>query len=244
MEQTFFDINKLPIKEWILVFPISMSKISNSQSAKKCWDYVKIFSPCKIVKPLVWLNFIYWDYLYFNSDEKASLLKNKFMPLLISHKNEFLKILSKNPFYIEKTVSFNTWNQTLLECKDFTNLFWRLKKFYESDENFKAYLKDDLKASNRELLDENQLNFFLEETLLFYLILKWKVILRNDFIENQEKWILWCYPWKPLKSQIYLCQLNLFWYVNKKNIYENCFYDLSEKKLYDFMKIDLEKVNF
>jgi len=126
----FFDINKLPNEEGILIFPISMSRISNSQSAKKCWEYIKIFSPKKIIKPLVGLNFIYGDYLYFNSDEKASILKNKFMPLILSHKNEFLKILSKNPFYIKQSFSFTTWNQVLLECKDFTNLLGKLKIFY------------------------------------------------------------------------------------------------------------------
>ena len=49
----FFDINKLPAEEGILVFPISMSRISNSQSTKKCWAYMKIFSPEKIIKPQV-----------------------------------------------------------------------------------------------------------------------------------------------------------------------------------------------
>src|SRR3989344_9643254 len=91
----FFDVNKLPSEEGILVFPISMSRISNTQSAKKCWEYLKIFSPEKIIKPLVGLNVIYSDYLYFNSDEKASDLKNKFMSLILSHKNEMLKIISK-----------------------------------------------------------------------------------------------------------------------------------------------------
>ena len=89
----FFDINKLPPEEGILVFPISMSRISNSQNAKNCWEYMKIFSPDKIIKPIVGLNFIYGDYLYFNSDEKASILKNKYLSLILSHKNNFLKII-------------------------------------------------------------------------------------------------------------------------------------------------------
>lgn len=234
-----FDINKLPAQEWIIVFPISMSKISNIQSAKNCWEYIKIFSPDKITKPLVWLNFIYWDFLYFNSDEKASTLKNKFQPLTLSHKNEFQKIISKNPFYIQKAFSFWVWNQIILECKDFINLLSQLRKHYENNEKFKKCIEEDLVNSNRTKLDENQLNFFLEETLLFYLIIKWKVNLRNDYIENQEKWILWCYPWEPLKSQIYLIQNNIFWYTNKKNKYENCYYNLLNIKLYDLSKISL-----
>jgi len=237
---TFFDINKLPPEEGILVFPISMSRISNSQNAKNCWEYVNIFSPEKILKPLVGLNIIYGDYLYFNSDEKASNLKNKFMPLIISHKNEFLKIVSKNPFYIEQAFSFFTWNQALLECKEYTNLFGQLKKFYKHDEKFQKYMIEDLKSTGNEKLDENQLNFFLEENLLFYLIVKGKMHLRNNYLHGHEKWILWCYPGKPLKSQIYLIQTNLFGFHNKKNKFENCFYDLKEKKLYDFSRIDLD----
>jgi len=129
----FFDINKLPSEEGILVFPISMSRISNSQNPKSCWEYMTIFSPQKIIKPLVGLNLIYGDYLYFNSNKKASDLKNKFMPLILSHKNEMLKIISKNPFYIEQAFSFITWNQALLECKDYPNLLGQLKKMYHKD---------------------------------------------------------------------------------------------------------------
>lgn len=236
----FFDINKLPSEEGILVFPISMSRISNSQNAKKCWEYMKIFSPEKIVKPVVGLNIIYGDYLYFNSDEKAAYLKNKFMPLVLSHKNEFLKILSKNPLYVERAFSFKTWNQILLECKDYTNLLGQLKKMYHTDKKFQKYIDEDLKTSRKKELDENQLNFFLEENLLFYLIAKGKVLLRNEHVHGHEKWILWCYPGKPLKSQIYLFQINIFGFRNKKNKFENCFYDLEERKLYDFSRIDLD----
>jgi len=110
------------------------------------------------------------------------------------------------------------------------------------DKKFQKHIKDDLKLFGRKDLKKltvNQLNFFLEECLLFYLIAKGKVILRNDYIQNHEKWVLWCYPGKPLKSQIYLIQNNIFGFNNKKNKFENCYYDLKEKKLYDFSRINL-----
>ena len=217
-----------------------MSRISNSQNAKNCWQYIKIFSPKKITKPTVGLNFIYGDYLYFNSNEPAAKLKNKFIELTHNHKNAFLRVLSKNPFYVKQSFSFITWNQTLLECKDFINLFGKLKKFYQKDKKFQKYMKEDLKSTGKRILNKNQLNFFLEETLLFYLLAKGKVVLRNDYIQGHEKWILWCYPGKPLKSQIYLSQINLFKFHNKKNKFENSFYDLEEKKLYDFSRVDLD----
>ena len=47
----FFDINKFPAEEGMLVFPISMSRISNeSQNAKKYWEYVNFINPSKVNK--------------------------------------------------------------------------------------------------------------------------------------------------------------------------------------------------
>ena len=114
----FFDINKLPSEEGILVFPVSMSRISTSQSAKSCWEHMRIFSPDKIIKPLVGLNIIYSDFLYLYSDQKDSELKNKFSQLVINHKNELIKTINKNPFYIQQAFSFETWNQLYLACKE------------------------------------------------------------------------------------------------------------------------------
>lgn len=239
----FFDINKLPLEEGILVFPISMSRISNAQNSKKCWEYLKIFSPEKVVKPLIGLNFIYSDYLYFNSNEKASKLKEKFIQLMLNHKNEFLRILSKNPMYISKAFSFTTWNQVVLECRNFTMYLGELKKIYQKDKEFKKYLKEDVKKSEMKF-NANQLNFFLEEILLSYLIAKGKVRLHNDYVQDHQKWILWCYPGKPLKSQIYVFQKNFLKLKNPKNTYENTMYDLEEKKLYDFSGIRLSSLNF
>jgi len=238
----FFDKNKLPAKEGLLVFPISMSRISNSQSGKKCFDYMKIFSPKKVVKPLVGLNFIYSDFLYLYSNEEASILKNKFMPLIFAHKQEFLNIINKNPMYIAKGASFTTWSQLYLESKDFIESFSRLKKIYSKDKKFQKYLIEDLKNFDRNELDDNFVNFILEENLMSYLILKGKVRLHNDFILDHQKWVLYCYPGKPLKSQIYLFQQNFFNLKNKENDFEDCFYDLDEKILYDFKRVDLDTI--
>ena len=239
----FFDINKLPPEEGILVFPISMSRISNSQSAKACWKYMKIFSPKKIIKPSVGLNVIYSDFLYLNSSESPSLLKKKFMSLIWTHKNDFLRILKRHPMMINKAFSFTTWNQLYIESKDFVRYLGEIRKIYSKDKLFQKYVKEDFENYKKGKLDENQINFFLEEDLISYLITKGQVNLQNEYIQGKEKWILYCYPGKPLKSQIYLFQKNFFKLSNKENKFENCFYDLQEKKLYDFNRIDLETYN-
>ena len=79
MTNKFFDINKLPTKKGIILFPISMSRISNSQDGTHYYDYMEIFSQGKIVKAGVGINFIYGDYLYFESDEKAKNLKKNIL---------------------------------------------------------------------------------------------------------------------------------------------------------------------
>ncbi len=241
---TFFDLNHLPPKEGILVFPISMSRISTSQNVKSCWSHLRIFSPDKIIKPLVGLNIIYSDFLYLYSDQKACELKDKFLQLVSNHKHGLIKIINKNPFYIPQAFSFTTWNQLCLECKEFTSYFGSLKKIYEKYKKFQRYILEDLKNIQKQKLDDNRLNFFLEEILMSYLVVKGKVRLRNDFIQDRQKWMLYCYPGKPLKSQIYLFQQNFFKLNNPLNEYQNSFYDLEEKKLYDFTRVDLETLPF
>jgi hypothetical protein len=68
--------------------------------------------------------------------------------------------------------------------------------------------------------------------------------LPNEFIEGNQKWILFCYPGKPLKSTVYFYQLNPFKLDWKENPYQNACYDLENKKLYDFDRLDIETFDF
>ena len=128
----FYDINKMPQQEGLIIFGISMSRIGNAQSAKKCFDYMDSFIP-KILYPHVGLIFLYADFLYLYSNEKASTLKNKFQNLIHSHKNEFTKLLKKHPLYIQKSISFLSWNQLILESKEFFDYLGRLQGIYQKD---------------------------------------------------------------------------------------------------------------
>ncbi len=74
----FFNINELPAEPGILVFPISMSKIANAQSATRCYEFMLNFSPDKISESNVGLNIVYSDLLYLNSKESADTLKWSF----------------------------------------------------------------------------------------------------------------------------------------------------------------------
>lgn len=240
-ENNFFDINKFPSKEGLLVFGISMSRISNIQSAKKCFSFVEKMIE-KIEYPYVGLNFLYSDNLYFYAKGEPAKLNKKFQSLMVSHKNEFNNILKKYPWYIRDSFGFTSWNQALLEAKDFMNYFSKLKQIYKKDKTFQKYLKEDIKVSEKKF-NKNNILFILEEILVFYLVSKGVLRLSNKYLNSKEKWILWCYPGKPLKSEIYLYQKNFFKLSNKENDYENSYYDLNDNKLYNFENIDLSTIN-
>ncbi|MEK6915918.1 MAG: hypothetical protein AABW89_05250 [Nanoarchaeota archaeon] len=237
----FFDINKLPSEKGLLLFGLSMNKLENRQSAENCLKDIKHFSPSKISKPLIGLNFIYSDFLYLYSDEPAPKLKNFFMNQIIKHRNSMQKLVEKHhfDFQIQHAFNYMVWNQLYVGTKDFYDSFFKLKKIYEKDENFQKYVKEDCKLFGREM-GENQINFFLEEALMVYLLAKNKVKLPNDYIENNQKWILMCYPGRPVKTIVYLFQLNPFHLDWNENIYQNSFYDLEEKKLIEMDRVDID----
>lgn len=68
--------------------------------------------------------------------------------------------------------------------------------------------------------------------------------MENEFIHGKEKWTLVCYPGKPLKAQVYIHQKNFFKLEAPDNYYQDCWYNLEEKKLYDFSKIDLDMYDY
>lgn len=237
----FFDINKLPKEEGLLLFPISMSRIDNSQNPATCLKYVKLFTS-KVSAPKIGLNFIYSDFLYLNSKNKASALKDKFMNAIVSHKNAMQKLILKNrqEFQIQHAFDYLTWNQLYLGTKEFPKLLAELKKIYYKDKKFQKYVKEDAKSFGKKV-NENEINFFLEEHLMLYLGTKGKIKIQNDYIQGREKWILWCYPGRAPKALIYLYQLNPFRLKNPKNYYENvCQYNLGTGELYKIDNIDLE----
>lgn len=237
---TFFDINKLPSEKGLLLFGLSMNKLQNRQDAEHCMKDIRHLGTDKISKPNVGLNFIYSDFLYLYSDRPAPELKHSFMNQVIHHRNSMQKIIEKShmEFQIQHAFNYMVWNQLYVGTKDFNERFNQLKKIYTSDEKFQKYLKEDCDAFGRDIGD-NQVNFFLEEILMMYLLSKNQIKLPNEYIENNQKWILWCYPGRPLKSEVYMHQLNPFKLTWPENPYQSCQYDLESKQLIDFSRVDL-----
>ncbi|MEK7228237.1 MAG: hypothetical protein AAB681_02690, partial [Patescibacteria group bacterium] len=211
-KNVFYDINKLPKEFGILVFPISIIRADHGkgQGAEQIMEYVKIFSPDKVSEPKIGLNIIYGDFLYFNSPEPAISLKNKFMGMVLGHKNQFQKLLTRewNRFQIQHAFSYEVWNQLYLNYRgDFKSDYERFRQASLKDQKFLKYLEEDAEYCGRELTDE-QVSFFLEEHFMLYLLSKKQIVLPNEYVQDRERWVLWCYPGKVLKGQVYVYQKN------------------------------------
>lgn len=241
VKNEFFDINKLPSEKGLLLFMLSMSNLRTKQTAKKCFELLKWFSPKKISKPLVGLNFIYSDFLYLFSKKSAPELKDSFMSQVINHRNSIQTLIQKNyiDFQIQHAFNYMVWNQLYVGTNNFDSLLKEVKNIYKKDSLFQKYVQDDAKVFNKDL-EENQVNFFLEEALMTYLLSKNQIRLPNDFIEHNQKWILVCYSGRPIKTMVYLAKLNPFKLEWPENPYQNAFYDLESKKLIKYEDVDLE----
>ncbi|PCI19576.1 hypothetical protein COB64_03470 [Candidatus Wolfebacteria bacterium] len=239
----FFDINKFPKEKGILFFPLSISNLDTKQRPEILIQHIVDFIP-KVAMPQIGLNFVYSDTLYLHSDELAYVLKQKHMEMIISHRNAIRKLIEKKRMnlQIQHAFSFESWSQLYLGTRDFSDKFREIRKLYERDENLQKYVNEDCTYFGKEC-SENQINFFLEESLMAYLAVKGKVRFQNDYIEDQQKWILQAYPGFPPKTQVYLFQLNPFKLENPDNFYENAFYDLEKKQLIEYDRVDLETYN-
>ncbi len=232
------DLNKFPATWGMLLFPISMSRIDNSQSPQEYENFLKNFTS-KVQTPKVGIHFFYTEGLYMNFEEKAYETKNSFIQKMVNHKNGVKKILKKNflEFQIEKAFTFQSWFQMCLSSNDFLSVLKQAKDFYNSDAKFQELIKKDADLIGREL-DEKQLQFFLEEFTFSYLAVYGKFEITNPYVEGKEEWELLAYPGKPFLSQIYFIQQNIMGFEKKEKGYIG-HYDLLQKKYYDFTKIDV-----
>ncbi len=245
-KNTFYDINKLPKEYGILVFPISMSRAGTSQSPKEYLNFLRHFSPTKVSDSKIGANIVYGDYLYLHSNKKAEVLRNDLAQIMIDHKQAFKNLIRKyrDEFQIQHAFNFQVWNDQYLRYEgDWYVRFLQLKKLALADKKMVQYLKEDCKKWKFKYT-ENQINFYLEEHLIFYLLSKGELRIPNDYVQDRQQWVLLAYPGVQPKALVYLYQKNFFKLSNPKNIYENCTYDLESKKLIDFTRIDLDTYNY
>lgn len=238
----FFDINRFPPQKGMLVFGVSMSRIANTQDAKHNWDHVK-----RLVEKIkqsegVGLVTLYTEFLYLHSSEKAHGLRNDLLGKMLEHQKRFQGSIKSNPWFIQNSFSFLTWSQAILNCEiPFLDALRKVESLYKRDAFFRRCVQSDIKQSGRKPSDRNAAKFVLEESVLQQFFQKGLVRIPNDFINHHERWILMCYPGKPLRTEVYLGQKNPLKLKNPQNRFENSFYDLEKRILYNYKDVDLEK---
>ena len=239
MSQELFDINKFPATWGMLIFPVSMSRIDAGQTPTDYEEFLKFFTG-KVQTPQIGIHFFYTEGLYMNFEEKAYETKNAFIQKMVNHKNGVKKFLKKNllEFQIEKAFTFQSWFQMCLSSNDFLSVLKLTQDMYRDDEKFRAILEKDAARIGRGL-DERQIDFFLEEFVFSYLAVYSKFEIANPYVEGKEEWELLCYPGKPLLAQVYFVQKNICNFEKKQKSYIG-HYDLTDKKYYDFLKIDID----
>jgi hypothetical protein len=238
----FYDVNKFPRSPGIFYFALSMPLLNNVQHPKELYAADKhIIS--KISASNTGVQVVYTDNLYLYSDEPASDLKLKHQKMIEVHKQGWLKLIKQNIHMVPKAFTFMTWNQLQLDCANFTEYLAKFRRIYDSDSRLQSYVEADIKGSGRQVT-QNSVGYMLEEILLDYLVMKGQVRLRNDYTMDGEEWILNTYHGKPHRSHIWLHQENCFQLDNSKNIYQNSWYDVVNRKLYDFDRLEIESFDF
>ena len=69
------------------------------------------------------------------------------------------------------------------------------------------------------------------------------MIFAFSLVKIAEEWILNCYNGKPHRSQIYIHKKNLL-KIKSENPYHDSWYDLDNKKLYEFERLDIGSFDF
>jgi hypothetical protein len=233
------DFTRFPEERGMIVFPISPTRISNSQSAKVYWEYVQELGRKIVRSEGIGVTFVYGDYLLFLTEQDLpATLRQRYLNLMVQHKNEFLEFVSKDTNWVRDYFQFHTYGQVRLDAsKTYNKYLDKLFDIYKKDPDLQACVAHDI--GNRQHTKEHA-SFVLEETLLFFLASKKIISYPNSIINHREKWVLHCYPGGPLATEYYLYSKNPFKLrtdeSEKGNKYEDHFYDLTGRKLYDLSK--------
>lgn len=227
----------------MIVFPISMSRIGNAQSAEACIEWLRYFLP-KIELNRVGAHFLYSDGLYMGLEPSDFDTKSRFASTSSAHMGAVRKLIQKNKreFQIDTAVSFQSWFQMYLSHGDFFSVLAMVRKFYDQDANFQRFVATDAKEQGKELTAE-QLNFYLEEHTFSYLLLNRALSIQNDFVHHQEEWILEAYPGNPPLGQIYLFQKDPLKLNSAENPYKGQ-YNLVTNTFIPYLRVDLENPSF
>lgn len=236
MKKENFDISSVP-KDGYLIFPLSMSRLSNVQSGKELYEFLKFFEK-KISKISLDVIFLYTNDLYLNSDDRAIEVRKTSLNKMTNHKAEFLNILLKEKKYVPQAFHFLPWDYVILNSENFLKFKDTMLRKLESDTTFKKNLLQDLEEINRDKTEAN-IGFLIEEIIVTHLLLQQDIILPHT-LTSADGWRLVCYPGKPINSLRYTNKHNL---LPKRSdlqkqqlLFSHSFYDMKDRVIIDLDK--------
>lgn len=231
MEQ-HFDINKVTANGF-LVLPLSMSKLHGEQSPKSIYEFLSFFN-LKIPKISVDVIFLYANGLYFNTHESALSVRQKTNAQMVGHMKELSNLILKKREFVPQAFHYLPWDYALLNSGNFQEVYNVLKKLKNSDKEFEKFLEADL--GDREKSEANY-NFLIEEIAVTYLI-RQKQITFPSTLSHPDGWQLICYSGNYICGDVYIHQKKLLPIIQKEN-FSNSFYNVKEKMLFDYNKVNL-----
>lgn len=230
------DINQLPADGYI-IFPLSMSRISNAQGAEECYKWLAFFEK-KITLYGLDAIFLYTNGLYYNDDSPALEVRKKTNGQMISHSNAIRKLVIKKREFMPQAIHFVPWDYIILNSPEFDTYYHLLKKFDREDKTFHKLVLEVLKDRKE---SEANVTFILEEIAVTHLI-RQRMIEFPKTLVKKDNFRLIAYPGAPLKADIYQWQKKVLPQTEKdkkENPFYASHYDLDKKVIYNFDEIDL-----
>src|SRR3989344_5517951 len=96
---------KSPPGNGFLIFPLSMSRLACGQDPSSVYEWLEFFKK-KITEQTIDVIILYTNTLYFNSEEKAYILREKTNNQMMTHKRELAKLISHNKEFSPKAIHF------------------------------------------------------------------------------------------------------------------------------------------
>jgi hypothetical protein len=236
-KKSVHDINKLPSDGYI-VFPLSMSRLNNEQSAEKLYELIEFFEK-KISAVGIDGIFLYTNGLYYNNNESALEVRKRTNGQMLSHKNAILKKVLKNKKFVPQSMHFLPWDYVVLNSPNYQEFFQILLKLKDKDKKFKELLVEGLKGREE---SEANINFLIEEIAVTHLI-RQKMIEFPKTLVKQDKFRLIVYPGSYLNADLYQWKNKILpqneTADNKSNPFYASQYNSADKILCNFDDLDL-----
>jgi hypothetical protein len=229
-ESKLRDLRKLPADGY-LVFPLSMSRISNAQGAEECHKWLEFFEDKLSVFGLD-VVFLYTNGLYYNNEQSSLEVRKKTNGQMISHSNAVRNIVLKKRKYMPQALHFLPWDYIVLNSPQYEEFYLKLKKLDKEDKEFHELILEDL---NDRKESEANVSFIIEEIVVTHLI-RQKLVELPKTLVKKDNFRLIVYPGQPLKSDIYQWKNKILPQSKDFSFYAS-HYDISNKAIYNFDEV-------